>query len=79
MTQQEELDEFLSKLQEFTNKNAPSFLTLTSYTVGVMPGSNLDILQVTLDLRIDRIAVLLSKQPIELIDPSGPPMLKVLK
>lgn len=69
---QEELNELVSKLEECLAANCPSWLTPNSYFVGVIPGHNLDLLQIAFDLRIDRTHMLRAQTPQALRDPSKP-------
>ncbi len=67
---QKELDEFVGKIETFNANNAPSFLTPNSYFVGIVPGHNLDLLQISFDYRIDRSQILKAETPEILKDPS---------
>ncbi len=78
MTTHEELNKYVGEIEAVVNRCCPSFLTPNSSFVSVVPGHNLDLLQITFDLRIDRTSMFLSETPIELQDVSKPE-LKVLK
>lgn len=75
---QEELNEFLEKVQEFNASICPHWLTPNSNFVGIKPGHNLDLLEILFDYRIDRTHLLFSEMPEELKDPSKPE-LKIIK
>ncbi len=72
MTVKEQLDKFISSIQAFNEANCPSFLCPNSYFVSIVPGHNLDLLQVSFDFRVDRTFMLLSETPEELKDMSEP-------
>lgn len=65
-----ELYQFMDKLQAFLAKESPSFLTFCNYSMGIIPGGSLDVLQVLLDFRVNRIELLNLELPPELKDPS---------
>ena len=71
MDVQGELNEFIGKLEELARSNCPSWLQSNSYSVGVMPGHNLDLLQISFDFRIERAAILAMDCPEILKDPSN--------
>jgi hypothetical protein len=75
---QEELNDFVDKVQAFASNNLPSWLTPNSTFVGIRPGHNLDLLEVSFDFRIERWALAKREIPQELKDPSKPD-LSVLK
>lgn len=75
---EDELSDFLSKLNDFAQDNAPSWLASNSYFMGVMPGHHLDLLQISFDFKIDRAHVLKHGEAGFLADPSKPE-LKVIK
>lgn len=80
MSAQEELNEFIRKLDEFSAKNCPKWLTPNSNFFGVEPGHNLDLLKIAFDYQISRTWLLTSKESRSfLADPSGPPTLGVVK
>ncbi len=70
MTIGEELGEFALKMEEDAMCGAPSFLTLIDRTVSIVPGSNLDMVHISFNFRLDRTTVLMSEIPEELKDPS---------
>lgn len=70
MNVQDELNEFIEKLGAFSIQHAPSWLKSNSYHVGILPGHNLDLLQIAFDFKVDRIYLLLSDTPDVLKDPS---------
>lgn len=70
MTIEEELDAFVEKLSTFSAENCPSFLTPNSNFMGIIPGHNLDLIQIAFDFRVDRMRMLLSETPNALKDPS---------
>lgn len=70
MTIQEELDEFIDKVQVFAAQNTPSWLTSNSNWVGIEPGHNLDLLKIGFDFVVDRTTLLWSETPNVLKDPS---------
>ena len=74
---EDELNDLLAKLNRTIALNCPSFLTPCGYFVGISPGNNLDVLQISFDFRIDRTTVLKSETPDYLKDPSKPD-LKIL-
>ena len=65
-----ELDEFVNKIHAFAAQNCPSWLTPNSNFVGIRPGHNLDLLEISSDFLIDRYQILNSEIPQELKDPS---------
>jgi hypothetical protein len=75
----EQLQGFLRALEAFSNANCPSWLTPNSNYLGVMPGHNLDLVQIAFDYRIDRTWLLSQDEKSFLKDPSGPPELEVVK
>lgn len=79
----EELQTFIEKLNAFSIKNAPKFLTPNSHFMGIEPGHNLDLLEISFDYRIDRTWLLSQKESTfcrtTLKDPSGPPELEIIK
>lgn len=70
METEEELSEFVEKIEIFVATNCPSWLTSNSYFVGIKPGHNLDLLEISFDFRIDRTHMILSRTPEILKDPS---------
>lgn len=72
MSLSDQLAEFMDKLDKFSMENCPPFLTPNSYCMSVVPGHNLDVMQVSFDFKIDRLAVLMSKEKNFLVDPSKP-------
>lgn len=74
MTPQEELSEFIGKLDRFSSENCPKFITPNSNWFGVEPGHNLDLLKIAFDYRVDRTFLLRT----DFTDPSKP-RLEVVK
>lgn len=68
MTIQEELNEYISKLERFVSENSPLWLTPNSHFIGIRPGHNLDLLEISFDFRIDRSTIL--EAPDLFTDPS---------
>lgn len=60
----------MDKVQAFAGCNLPSWLAPNSCFVGIRPGHNLDLLEVSFDFRIDRTTMLLSDVPDVLKDPT---------
>lgn len=69
---EEELDELVGKMEAFISVNSPGWLTPNSTSVGIRPGHNLDLLQISFDFRVDRSEILKSETPDVLKDPSKP-------
>lgn len=67
---QKEINDFMEKVDQFNADNCPGWLTPNSYGVGVIPGHNLDLLQIWFDYKIDRSTILRSETPDFLKDPS---------
>lgn len=74
----DELSDYVARMEAFSGQNSPSFLTPNSTFVAVVPGHNLDLLQITFDYRIDRTMMLRSEIPDALKDISKPD-LKVIE
>lgn len=70
MNIQEELNEFLGRVQEFSVGICPKWLTPNSHFAGIKPGHNLDLLEIGFDFRVDRTSLLLAETPDILQDPS---------
>lgn len=69
---EEELSEFVKRIQDISSEHCPDWLTSNSYSVGIMPGHNLDLLQISLDYRVNRTEFLKTEVPDILKDPSKP-------
>ena len=78
MNLQEELNEFIRKMEEFSHNNCPSWLTPNSNYFGVEPGHNLDLLKIAFDYRIDR-TFLLSKAGRDFLQDPEKPQLGIVK
>ncbi len=63
MSHEEDLKDFVYKIEEFIHFHYPKWLTPNSTSVGVLPGHNLDLMQISFDFRIDRTDLLLSDTP----------------
>jgi hypothetical protein len=72
MNHEDDLNEFKSKLERYSTEICPNWLTPNSTTVSIIPGHNLDLLQVSFDYRVDRTGLLISETPEELKDMSKP-------
>jgi hypothetical protein len=66
----EELKIFVQSIDLFINQNCPRFLTPNSNFLGIIPGHNLDLLQISFDFKVDRQQLLGATIPNELKDPS---------
>lgn len=75
---EKELDEFVNKLNDFSIANCPSFIESNSFFVGIIPGHNLDLLQISFDFRITRSMLLKAKTP-DILKDISKPNLKVLE
>lgn len=69
---QEELNAFVEKILRVSYEECPSFLAPNSNFMGIIPGHNLDLLQISFDFRVDRTTLLLSETPNTLKDPLLP-------
>lgn len=72
MNLDDELIEFMAKLEKFSIENCPSWLTPNSYYSGIIPGHNLDLMQISFDYKVDRSAIMKFEIPDSLKDPSKP-------
>ena len=72
MSEQEDLNELMGRMETCLNEHCPKWLTPNSTYVGIMPGHSLDLLQIAFDLKVDRTHMLLSETPVFLKDPSKP-------
>lgn len=70
MTIEEELSEFLEAFRVVSIEKCPSFLTSNSHFLGIVPGHNLDLLQISFDFKVDRWSLLKKNIPDILKDPS---------
>lgn len=75
---QDALSVFLGEINDLCHNKCPNFLTPNSHFMGVRPGHNLDLFEISFDFRIDRTSILTMDTPDVLKDPSVAD-LKVLK
>lgn len=66
---QEDISELLTRIDSVIAESCPAWLTPNSHFVSLVPGHNLDLLQVAFDFRVDRTSFLLSETPDFLKDP----------
>lgn len=66
----EQINDFAQKLDHYSASICPSFLTPNSRHMGIIPGHNLDLFQVTLDFKVNRTDLLMAQTPNELKDMS---------
>lgn len=81
MSPEEEISAYIQRIERTVHEDCPAWLTPNSNWFGIMPGHNLDLLQIAFDFKINRSHVLKSSPdgvPAYLTDPSKPE-LKVIK
>lgn len=69
MSPEEEINAYIERIERAAHENCPSWLTLNSNWFGIMPGHNLDLLQIAFDFKVDRAHLLKNGSPQSLLDP----------
>ncbi len=69
MSPEEEISAYIARIERTVNEACPSWLTHNSNWFGIMPGHNLDLLQIAFDFKVDRSHLLKNGSPESLMDP----------